>query len=831
MPDRYPAGNGPDFKKLFEAAPGLFLVLTPDLIIVAASDAYLKATKTRREEILGHGLFEIFPDNPDDPHANGVSNLKASLDRVLLTKEPDAMAVQKYDIQLPDRGGFEVRYWSPLNSPVFGPENKITHIIHRVEDITDFMDLKNKREELESQTEKMAVEIFLRAKQLQEANQKLIEAERVKGEFFANVSHELRTPLSLIFAPVESLISGKPGRITSQQRELLEMIRNNSIRLLQLVNGLLDFSKLEAGKMKVEREPFELNKLISTVANDFNMPMRERNIKLNVELDRSDPVVMMDRYLFERILFNLLSNAAKFTGNGGNVWVRARTEGDRPRLEVQDTGIGIDEKDFPGLFKKFRQIEGSSTRRFQGTGLGLAMVKEFSELLGGSVNVESIPGKGSTFAVLCDAPVVEKEGYKNEGGMEKESTPAGMAHDHRMSPTIIAKEDNKALPKILVCEDNEDLLLYINLLVKEFANVRLARNGREGLRLVESWHPDLVLTDVMMPEMDGLTLCRTIKSNPETSNTCVVLLTALAHRQAMLQGWEVKADEYLFKPFHPEELVTRLKSLLSAIEARARSEQAIRTLNTVLTKKTLNLEESLTHERALNEMKSRFVSMASHEFRTPLSTILSSASLVQSLIALGDTTKVLKHVDRIRKSVGHLTGILNDFLSLDKLEQGKIEVELEEFNLQDLLSDVIVELRDMRKANQEIRLAFSGENRVTIDERIVRNIVINLLTNAIKYSEKEIDLSVVVTDREVHIKVTDKGIGIPEEDQRNLFEKFYRGKNVLNIPGTGLGLIIVKRYLEMLNGTIELCSVEGAGTTVDVRFPLNNPPPPSPPSD
>src|SRR5258705_8228816 len=220
-------GNGsPDFRTLFESAPGLYLVLAPDLTIVAVSDAYLRATMTQRQQILGRGIFDVFPDNPDDPGATGVQNLRASLERVLKDRVPDAMAVQKYDIRKP-QGGFEERFWSPVNSPVLDSDGRLVYIIHRVEDVTEFVRLKlagaeqsRLTQELQTRAGKMEAEIFLRASGLQAANSRLRAANDVRTQFFANVSHELRTPLALILGPAEKLLANPP--LAPEDREPLE---------------------------------------------------------------------------------------------------------------------------------------------------------------------------------------------------------------------------------------------------------------------------------------------------------------------------------------------------------------------------------------------------------------------------------------------------------------------------------------------------------------------------------------------------------------------------------------------------------------------------------
>jgi PAS domain S-box-containing protein len=261
------------------------------------------------------------------------------------------------------------------------------------------------------------------------------------------------------------------------------------------------------------------------------------------------------------------------------------------------------------------------------------------------------------------------------------------------------------------------------------------------------------------------------------------------------------------------------------ITQRKLAEERILKLNEELEHKvrerTLELTHALEHQQELNEMKSRFVSMASHEFRTPLSAILTSISLVKTYSKDDQEEKRNKHIERIKASVKNLTGILNDFLSLDKLEQGKIEMTKENFNLVVFSEDIVEEVKGMLKAEQHITFSHQGEKEIVQDKKILRNVLLNLLTNAIKYSDEgqEILFAIDVRDNLVSIRIKDEGIGIPEEEQKNLFGKFFRAKNAINIQGTGLGLNIVRKYLELVNGTIRFESKPGEGTTFTVEFP------------
>jgi signal transduction histidine kinase len=255
-------------------------------------------------------------------------------------------------------------------------------------------------------------------------------------------------------------------------------------------------------------------------------------------------------------------------------------------------------------------------------------------------------------------------------------------------------------------------------------------------------------------------------------------------------------------------------------------ENKLRRANEELEKKvverTLELTGALEREKSLNEMKSRFVSMASHEFRTPLSAIMSSISLIDSYRSSEDIEKRTKHVERIKSSVRNLTDILNNFLSIDKLEQGKIEVEHIRFDLSEFIVDIIEEMRGMlEKKQQYISYQRNGEIEVVMDKKIMRNILLNLLSNACKYSPENnpIDIEVRRQNQRIVISVKDYGIGIPEEEQSNMFRNFFRAKNAVNIQGTGLGLNIVKRYVEIINGTIHFESQVGKGTTFTIEIP------------
>jgi signal transduction histidine kinase len=397
--------TAPDFQALFESAPGLYLVLTPDLTIIAVSDAYVRATMTRREEILGRDIFDVFPDDPNDAAATGVHNLRASLARVLDNGAVDTMPVQRYDIRRPaaDGGGFEERFWSPINSPVFDNGNHLRYIIHRVEDVTEFVRLKQQEtkhqkitQDLRSHAARMEAEIYLRARDLQQKNIELEKASRAKDEFLAGMSHELRTPLHTVIGFSELLSEQLEGTLDEKQKRYLNHIQKDAHHLLALINEILDLSRIEAGRLELRRESFDPRVAIEETVSSILPHADAKSIRLQTSIETL-PKLSADRLRFKQILFNLLGNSVKFTPEGGQIQLNARVNLDWMTVSVLDTGMGIPREEHTAVFDKFHQT-GTTTKGIrEGTGLGLAITKALVEEHGGTISLESEPGIGTCF--------------------------------------------------------------------------------------------------------------------------------------------------------------------------------------------------------------------------------------------------------------------------------------------------------------------------------------------------------------------------------------------------------------------------------------------------
>jgi PAS domain S-box-containing protein len=576
-----------DLRLVFEASPDVLLVLRPDApryTMVAATDARLAATHTTREQTIGRSLFEIFPDNPDDPDASGASNLRASLDRVLATRAADTMAVQRYDIRGPD-GTFQAKYWSPKNIPVLSPSGEVLYVLHRVEDVTELVQATELGAELRDKTRAMEREVIRRSqelaaanRELREANAKLGELDATKTAFFSNVSHEFRTPLTLILGPVEDALRKEPAILGG---ESLRAVHRNAIRLLRLVNSLLDFSRLEAGRVQARFEPTDLASLTAGLVSSFQSLIEPAGLSLVVDCPPIERQAYVDPAQWEKVVSNLVSNAFKFTLKG-EIAVRLREHDDRVELVVSDTGTGIPEHELLRVFERFHRVEGTRGRSFEGSGIGLALVQEIVKLHGGSVRVESVLGRGSTFIVsiplgaahLPADRVAPASDVASAGGgvlpfvLEASSwTAAGaVAAAPQREP---AGESSPGRERILVVDDNPDMRNYVVDLLREFWHVDAATDGEAALELVKIAAPDLVLSDVMMPRMDGFGLLRALRASPATRGIPVILLSARAGEESLVEGLETGADDYLVKPFSARELLTRVRAHLGTARARA----------------------------------------------------------------------------------------------------------------------------------------------------------------------------------------------------------------------------------------------------------------------
>ena len=581
----------PDFRALFESAPGLYLVLTTDLTIVAVSDAYLRATMTRREEILGRGLFDVFPDNPHDPAATGTHNLRASLGRVLSDARPDTMAVQKYDIRRPesDGGGFEERFWSPVNSPVLGANGEITYIIHRVEDVTEFVRLKQQgvasdriTEDLRSRAGLMEAEVYRRAQQIQEANQRLrvLRAElesRVEerdadllrskqalkrseeqlrqaqkleavGRLAGGIAHDFNNLLTAMMG-YGHLLQQRLGADHPGARDAEEILRSAE-RAASLTHQLLAFSRQRIIDLNVIMT--ELDKMLRRmIGEDVDLLTAP---SLDLGKVRADPSQI------EQILVNLAINARDAMPEGGKLTIEtsnieidegyAHTRMDlKPgryvMLAVSDTGVGISPEILPQIFEPFFTTKPVG----RGTGLGLSMVHGIVKQSEGHIEVYSEPGQGTTFKIYLP---------RVEGEAEAMPAPARVPGGLTGTETLLLVEDEEVIRRVV-----RESLRQRGYTVLE------ASDGVEAITICErpGQRIDLLITDVVMPLMSGPETVRRVQlTRPDLP---VLFISGYTDRALVHHGMRDTASAFLQKPFTPDVLARKVRDVLEDRAQRA----------------------------------------------------------------------------------------------------------------------------------------------------------------------------------------------------------------------------------------------------------------------
>ena len=586
----------PDFRTLFESAPGLYLVLAPDLTIVAVSDAYLRATMTERNKILGRGIFDVFPDNPDDPEATGEANLRESLERVIARRLPDAMAVQKYSIRRPEAegGGFEERYWSPVNSPVLAAGGDLAYIIHRAEDVTDFLRLKQRGGEQERLTEElrtragmMEAEVYRRAQQIQEANaqlrklqaeleqrveartadlQRTNEALRVSesqlrqsqkleavGQLAGGVAHDFNNLLTAIMG-YGQLLSNRSEVGDAARRDVDEILRAAD-RAATLTRQLLAFSRQQV----LEPRVLSLNSTITDMEKMLRRLIGE-DMDLVTAPARDLGRVKVDPGQIEQVLMNLVVNARDAMPQGGKLTIETTNidlddsyAGSRPdvrpgpyvMLAVSDTGCGMTPETAAHVFEPF-----FTTKELgKGTGLGLSTVHGIVKQSGGHIELYSELGQGTTFKVYL--PRVED----SPEPVTAAAVPQGRGEGNEV---LLLVEDEDSIRRVM--RESLELLGYL---------VLEARDGSQAITHCERrGQPiDLLITDVVMPLMSGPELVQHVQA--VRPGLRALFVSGYADHALVHRGLRTAGRAFLQKPFTPDRLVRKVRELLDDPQRKA----------------------------------------------------------------------------------------------------------------------------------------------------------------------------------------------------------------------------------------------------------------------
>ncbi|WP_334188418.1 ATP-binding protein [Noviherbaspirillum sp.] len=550
------------FELLFNGSPGSFLILLPDesFTIVGVTDDYLRDTLTRRADILGKPVFEAFPDNPCTPEANSTRNLAASLQRVVKTRTRDLMAIQRYDVRNQSGTGFELRYWSPVNVPVLSPDGTLLYIVHRVENVTDYVRLveekKNQQQqtaELSARNQQMEAEILQNTRMLEEKNRELRQANdalsqyakeahdeaRNKDEFLAMLAHELRNPLAGMSASLELL--GIFGNDATKAVELRDVCYRQLGNLTRMVDDLLDVSRVSRGTVELRKKPLDLRDVLDSALHTLRRQFDDGSLSVNTRIASGAYRLLGDATRLEQVITNLLANAAKYTQNGGQVDVVLENEmkGNQSWavLAVKDTGRGIPPDKLDAIFDMFVQVDTEIDRAGGGLGIGLTLVQKLVEMHDGIVTAYSDGlGTGSTFTLRLPLNAAVS--------MPMPSVRGG-------AMPVVQRPDTR----VLLIEDNADARETLKHLLHAYGyDVEVAATGEEGLQRLLAHPPDVAIIDIGLPGLDGFEVARRTRAALGVGGLKLVALSGYSGPDTEKKAKNAGFDLHLVKPVQPAEL-------------------------------------------------------------------------------------------------------------------------------------------------------------------------------------------------------------------------------------------------------------------------------------
>jgi PAS domain S-box-containing protein len=423
--------------------------------------------------------------------------------------------------------------------------------------------------------------------------EKLAELDRAKTAFFSNVSHEFRTPLTLMLGPIEDLLTKSEG-LTADDRALLTVTQRNGVRMLRLVNTLLDFARIEAGRAQATYQPTDLCTLTIDLASNFRSACERAGIRFVVDCAQLPDPIYVDHEMWEKIVLNLLSNAFKFTFEG-EIAVRIHDAGTAVELAVSDTGTGIPAEELPRMFERFHRVENARGRSHEGSGIGLALVSELVKLHGGAISVESTLGVGTTFFVSipkgtahlpADRVRVSKSSQPSSSASAGAYVVEALEWLPAASEVVVLRQH---LPRVLLADDNADLREYARRFLSEHYDVQVVADGQAAFEAARELRPELIISDVMMPRLDGFGLIRQVRADPQLRATPIILLSARAGEESRIEGLDRGADDYLVKPFSARELLVRAGTLIRSTELRRRAEDARTQFETLLNEAPLGV--------------------------------------------------------------------------------------------------------------------------------------------------------------------------------------------------------------------------------------------------
>lgn len=674
--------------------------------------------------------------------------------------------------------------------------------------------------------------------QLEENNRKLKELDEAKTRFFANISHELRTPLTLLIAPLESLRQRFGAALAQETGSLLETMHANGMRLLKLINDLLDLVRLESGRIDVKREPMEVADFVKGLASSVRQVANDKRIHLETKVDPALGWVQADRDKLEKIILNLLFNALKFTPAGGRVSLIAEKEDEHYVLKVQDTGMGISKKNLPNVFSRFWQADDSSRRKYQGVGIGLALVKELTEAQGGTASVESEEGKGTTFRVrlpYIKAEPVEAPALARGAINDTVTSDEWLSNLYRRAelfPAMTPVQDSvravETVPqgqqlRALIADDEPDMLRFLKSQLTGHYQVIEAVDGQQAIDKATQFLPDIILLDMMMPEKDGLQACKELRQHTVTQSIPIIMLTARADEDTKLAALSAGASDFLPKPFSTTELHVRVKNLVESF----RYQRKLAKQNVVLEETIEQLKETETQlvqsEKlaSLGQMSAGII----HEINNPLNfatTGLYTLRRKARLIPPEEQEEYAEILKDVEDGLARVKTIVSDLRSFSHHEDAIEQVEVTE-----ILTSALRFLSHETRDRVEIHLKLAENHTIWGNKNKLIQVAVNLLQNSVYAVKRKtfeapekpaIWIEGHVEPGKSKLVFRDNGTGIDPAIMDKIFDPFFTTKDVGQ--GMGLGLSICYRIVRDYEGRVLVRSEPGRFCEFTLEFPV-----------
>jgi signal transduction histidine kinase len=680
---------------------------------------------------------------------------------------------------------------------------------------------------------------------VEESNRKLKEMDQIKSQFFANISHELRTPLTLLLAPLEALLHRFSRALDTETRDMLVTMHSNGMRLLKLINDLLDLVRLESGRMEVKREPVEVAEFVKGLASAARQVADDKRLRLETFVDSALGTVLGDRDKLEKVVLNLLFNALKFTPAGGRVELRAEKRGEVLALVVADTGMGISEKNMAHVFDRFWQADGSSTRKYQGAGIGLALVKELVEVQGGQVAVESQEGKGTTFTVMLayqpsdPAQLPKPEAVRagavaagvTSGTATSEEWLANLYRRAEFFPALTPLQEslrpeetmgNGRLPTILVADDEPDMRHFLKSQLSAHYRVLEAVDGQQAVEKASQFLPDIILLDMMMPEKDGLQACREIREHTPTQSIPIILLTARADEETRLGALTAGASDFLTKPFSSTELHVRIKNLVESYQYQRKVSKQNQVLKSTI-EQLKDTEAQLVQTEKLASL-GRMSAGIIHEINNPLNYATTGLFTLRNkgkYLAPDQQEgyhEILKDVEEGIRRVRTIVSDLRMFTHPDTESRDQVEVP-------EVVTAALRFLSNEWKDKVRIEQKLAEHQSVWANKNKLIHVLVNLLQNSLDAlkaksfadGQPTIWIEGRLESGKSILVVRDNGGGIESEHLDKIFDPFYTTKDVGE--GMGLGLSICYRIVRECEGQISVRTEPGKFCEFALEFP------------